>query len=205
MIYKLIYSIVLPVLRLFFRTFFFVSVKGKEKIPQSGGFIHCANHKSNFDPILLVAFLQTRIKSLSEHIKFLAKRELFAFKPFGYLLKGLGVVPIKRGAFEIGTLKTVISLVKSDNILIMFPEGTRNLDDINKVKSGAVMFAIKGQVPIVPALILGEYRIFRKVKIIYGDPIYYTEYYNKKVTQEELNKLSLELMQKIYALAEESK
>lgn len=205
MIYRLIYAIALPLLRLFFRMFFFVSVEGKEKVPKSGGFIHCANHKSNFDPILLVSFLQISVKSLSKHIKFLAKRELFAFKPFGKLLKGCGVVPITRGASEIGTLKTVISLVKSDNILIMFPEGTRNLDDIHKVKSGAVMFAIKGQVPIVPAFISGKFRIFSKVKIIYGDPIYYTQYYDKKVTQEELNKLSLELIQKIYSLAGENK
>ena len=195
MIYRGLYAAVIPLLRVFFRLFFFVRISGVENVPQTGGFIVSGNHKSNYDPLLVAAFLTRKVR-------FLAKRELFKFKPFGMILEGVGVVPITRGGSEIGTLKTVLSLIKEDNVFIVFPEGTRKKVDINDVKSGAVMFAIKGKVPILPVYIDGKYRLFGKTKLIFGEPIYYDEYYNVKLSQENMHDHAVELINKIYSMAE---
>lgn len=195
MFFKVVYSVVVPLFRIFFRLVFFARAYGRENVLKSGGFIVSANHKSNFDPILLGSFLPRKMK-------YLAKRELFNNKFLGWLLQGLGVVPITRGSSDIGTLKAVISLMKNNEIIAVFPEGTRRIKDVNDVKSGAVMFAIKGQVPILPVAIIGEYKLFGGIKIVYGKPIHYSEYYGKRLSQEELHNLSVDLMQKIYNLAE---
>ncbi len=195
MFFKIVHSAILPILRAFFRVVFFARVTGREKILKSGGFIACANHTSNFDPVFLGCFTPRKIN-------YLAKRELFKNKLFGWFLSGLGVIPITRGGSDISTLKAVISLLKKGGGMTVFPEGTRNLSDINDVKSGAVLFAIKGRVPIQPAVIVGKYKPFGGIRLIFGDPIYYDEYYDKKLSDSDLHELSVDLMKRIYSLAE---
>ncbi|OQB15902.1 MAG: 1-acyl-sn-glycerol-3-phosphate acyltransferase [Firmicutes bacterium ADurb.Bin193] len=196
MFFNVVYAFAAVVVRFLFRLIFLVCVTGKENIIKTGGFILSGNHKSNFDPVMLAAFLPRKIG-------FLAKRELFKNKIFGGLLSGLGAVPITRGGSDVGTLKAVISLIKSGKPIIVFPEGTRKHTDINEVKSGAVMFAVKGQVPIIPVLIVGEYKPFSRIRLIFGEPVYYSDYYGKKLSPDELHNLSVELMKKIYALSED--
>ena len=195
MFFRVVYSIALPLLRFFFRVVFFARVYGRENVLKTGGFVASTNHISNFDPMFFGSFIPRKMS-------FLAKRELFNNRFVGWFLGGLGVRPITRGGSDIGTLKTVISHLKNDNIITVFPEGTRNATSNDDVKSGAVMFAIKGQVPIQPAVIVGSYKPFSGIKLIFGEPIYYTEYYNKRLSQEEVHNLSVELIKKIYSLSE---
>ncbi len=195
MFFRVVYFCVLPILRGFFRLFFFARVTGREKILKNGGFVASANHISNFDPVFFGCFIPRKLN-------FLAKRELFENKFLGWLIGGLGAIPITRGGSDIGTLKTVISVLKGGGIMTVFPEGTRRLTDIEKVKPGAVLFAIKSKVPVQPAVIIGKYRLFGGIRLVFGDPIYYDAYYDKKLSEDELHRLSVELMQTIYGLAE---
>jgi len=194
----IIYSIVKSILWVFFKAVFFVRCEGKENIPKTGGVIVSANHQSNFDPPIVGSFL-------TRSLKFMAKKELFKSKIGNWFLTTIGAFPVDRGGSDIGVLKTSIKLLKEENAICIFPEGTRKCKDINQVKSGAVMFAIKAQVPILPVGIAGGYKPFKPMKIVFGKPVYYTEYYDKKVTQEELHELSVQLMKDIYALADVNK
>ncbi|MCK9479689.1 MAG: 1-acyl-sn-glycerol-3-phosphate acyltransferase [Firmicutes bacterium] len=196
MFFKVTYVIAQSILKLFFNIFFTPQIVGKENILKDGGFVFACNHKSNFDPALAGGYMPRKMG-------YLAKKELFSNAVFGWLLKGLGVMPITREAAEIGTLKTIIKLLRNGGIVAVFPEGTRSIKDVNDVKSGAVLFAIKGQVPIQPALITGNYKLFGKLKLTFGKPIYYTQYHNKKVSQQQLHSLSVELMEHIYSLSGE--
>ena len=47
------------------------------------------------------------------------------------------------------------------------------------------MMAIRQQTPIVPMMIYQKPRWFRKAHILMGDPIEFTEYYDKKLTDED--------------------
>ena len=64
------------------------------------------------------------------------------------------------------------------------------------------MFAIKSQVPIIPVGI-SRLRPFRKAKVRFGEPIYYNEYYDKKVSGDEYKKLVNSLMLHIFDLVDE--
>lgn len=196
MFFKIVYKFAQFILRLFFKMFFSPRIIGRENILKDDGFVLACNHKSNFDPAMVGAFMPRKMG-------FLAKKELFSNKAFGWLLNGLGVIPITRTAAEIGTLKKIIKFLKSNGVITVFPEGTRKSESAQNVKSGAVLFAIKGQVPIQPALITGRYKPFGGLRLVFGTPIYYIEYYNKKVSQQQLHNLSLELLEHIYSLCGE--
>ena len=158
--------------------------EGLENIPKDGGFIVCPNHKSNNDPILLGVRLPVKFN-------FMAKAELFGFKPFAAILRALGVFPVKRGTGDIGALKAAISTVKNGGHLIIFPEGTRSdPENLKQGKAGAVLIAIKSKVKILPVGIQGKYRPFSGLKIKVGKPIDLSEYYDRKTDTETVRNIT---------------
>ena len=57
-----------------------VEVEGREHLPARGPYVVMSNHQSNYDPILLVGFLD-------HSLGFIAKRELFRVPGLGYWLR----------------------------------------------------------------------------------------------------------------------
>ena len=180
-------------IRLFMSLIFRIKVRGIENMPQSGGCIIAANHLSFWDPVLIACFLHKR------RICFLAKAELFKFPPFGFIIRNLGAVPIYRGSRDAGTLMLAINHLKNGNVLGIFPEGTRIRNGKKSVaKRGTIKMAKAANVAVVPVCINATYKLFSKVTMTVGEPIYYSGEY----VEGELEKASRELMEGIYALGE---
>lgn len=173
-----------------FVTFFLFRIKiaGKENIPKDGGMILAVNHKSNWDPIVAAV-------TCPRKLRFMAKAELFRGKLISGFLKAVGAFPIHRGKGDIGAIKSSLSILKNNEPLLIFPEGTRVKDEcLTEAKPGAVMLAIRSEVPIVPAYISGKYRWLSRITITFGKPVFYNEYYGKKPVVEELQVLSNQLL-----------
>ncbi len=121
---------------------------------------------------------------------FVAKRDLWegggAMKRF---VKKMECIPVSRDGSDVQAIKDCLRILKSDGIVCIFPEGTRNksYDDILPFKSGASLLAIKTQTPIVPIVKVTKSKMFRKTHVIVGDPIEFRQYYGKKVSKEELD------------------
>ena len=184
------YTCVRNIVGFFAKILFVIEVKGIENIPKEGPLIVAANHKSNFDPVFVAVAIKTR------ELSAIAKRELFSFKPLGYLLKKLNVIPINRDNPDISTLKNVIKQLKEGRAIGIFPEGRRykDPDEFGKAKSGLAMFAIKGKAPVVPVSIISDYRLFNKVVIYIDKPVSFEEYYKEKLVNEDYDRLSNEIM-----------
>ena len=60
--------------------------------------------------------------------------------------------------------------------------------------------AIKAGVPIVPIGIKGSFKVFSKITINIGKPIYYDEYKDKINDKEIVSKLTEDLMKEIVRL-----
>lgn len=156
---------------------------GKKHIPK-GPCIIASNHKSNLDAIILATHTW-------EKKFYLAKKELFEKKAKGGFVKGIGGIKIDRQANDVGAIKECLKVLKNGKKLVIFPEGTRtNNEDqsLGQVKQGVAMFAIKGKVPIVPMFIMKKPKIFRRNKVFFGEPFALEEFYDKKLTAEELEK-----------------
>lgn len=180
----MLYQIGRALVRFAYFFIFRVKVTGKEHIPPEGGVIFCSNHRSNHDaPLVYIA--QKR------QLTFMAKDSLFAFKPFGWLLKKLGAFPVKRGAGDIGAVKKAIEIVESKNALVMFPEGTRNRTEepVLEFKNGAALIAKKGNALMVPVAISGSYRWLAKKTVSFGTPIDLKDYGEKPDMKQAISDL----------------
>lgn len=172
-------------------------VVGKENLPKDKGALICPNHVHNFDSVVMVTMLKRPLRVL-------AKEELFNNIFLRFLAKVFGVYPVKRGKADLQAIKISLKLLKQDELLLMFPEGTRNgLEKGKKAKNGAVLIAATAEKPIVPIGIQGSFKPFRKVIVNIGKPINYSEYKEEVKDKEQASKLTEELMDKIVALRDE--
>lgn len=194
-------SILRVIVAIIFSVFYRVRIIGRENIPKEGAAILCSNHISELD----MFFIGYRIKRL---VRYMAKEELFKNPLLRVIIKSLGAFPVKRGKGDVGAIKTSLKLLSEGHIVGIFPEGTRRkkADKANKeikVKAGAALLAQKSQAPILPVLIDGDYKLFSKVRIIFGKPFILDLDKNKKYTNSELLLESEKIMKKVYSLLEE--
>ena len=190
------FNIIRLVARFLLLFVFRIKVVGYANMEKNGRKIVCANHTSNWDPVVLGAVSKSPLG-------FMAKAELFKNKFLSYLLRSIGAFPVNRGKGDLGAIKAAISRLHNEEIIAMFPEGTRVKKGMEVTpKSGAVMLAIKTKSPIVPINITSNYKWFSKVRITFGEPIKFVDYYDQKPTVEQLHELTLELMKTIKKLGE---
>ena len=93
--------------------------KGDENIPRKGGAILAINHVSYFD----FAITGTAALPAGRYVRFMAKKEIFAHKIAGPLMRGMHHINVDR---ENGAASFVAALraLKSGEIIGIFPEGT---------------------------------------------------------------------------------
>ena len=100
-----------------------ITIKGKENIIKNKKFFIAASHQSMFETF----FLQTIFNSPI----FILKRELLYIPVFGWYLKKIGSISIKRGKItkdNLGFFENIAKKVNSSNRpLIIFPQATRVL------------------------------------------------------------------------------
>ena len=119
----------------------------------------------------------------------LAKKELFRNKLFNFIVRSLGGIPVDRSQITPSTYKETMGAFNKNKQVVIFPEGTRNKsesDELQGAKTGLIMFASKGDVPIVPVVIYKKPRLFRKNYIIVGEPFKVEGENPKRLTKEEI-------------------
>ena len=176
-----------------------VKVIGKKNLPKKQGFVLTCNHYSNADAVMI------DIK-IGRKIRYLAKKELFKNKFVGFFIKQFGGYPVDRGATDIGAFKFALSTLKNKKVLGLFPEGTRNKsgsEELQELKSGAVVFSSKAGVPIVPMVLLKPIKFLRRTKLIIGEPFMCEGENPTRLTKEEIDKNVELLAEKTKTLRED--
>lgn len=190
MLYKVFQGIFFIVFKVLYRT----EIIGIEKVPKDERIIICANHKSNLDPIFISA-------NFKKQIHWMAKKELsknFLVKGF---LERLGAFFIDRDSADIKAMKTAMRLLKENNIVGIFPEGTRVKEvDYTNAKAGVSLIAHRTKSTIVPVYIDGDYRVFRKMKLVFRDPIDLKELPKQSTEQYEV--ISQNILKTIYEIGD---
>lgn len=159
----MLYSLSRSFLRFAFFLLYRLKAVGRENIPDDGPLVICSNHLSNLDPPLLGTPLQRKVH-------YMAKEELFSIPGFGWLIKQYGAFPVKRGGVSKESIRLAINILQSGNVIGVFPEGSRR-NSGGMGKKGAASLAIKANAIVIPAAIIGNYMPFRRMTIVYGEPI----------------------------------
>lgn len=171
-------------------------IYGKENFPEGGALI-VSNHLSDVDSV----FIRRLFKG--DGVSILAKKELFKNKLFGKILASYGAIPVDRQNPDMKTLLTAANVLRKDEKLVIFPEGTRNRAGktwLLPFKGGSFVLAAKSKKPIVPIVILRKAKIFRKTPIIVGKPFELTEFYGKKLSDDDISEMAAIVVSKLTEL-----
>ena len=169
----------------FFSLLYPIKVYGKENIPERGSVLVC-NHFRAID----CGFIA---RICDKDIKYLAKKEIFKTKLITKIVRSYGGIPIDRENPDMKSLLEAIKEIKKGNKLCIFPEGRRNVSgtsDLQDIKGGSIIFSIKAKCPIVPIMMLKKAKIFRTTHIILGKPVELSDYYGKKLTEDDMKDLA---------------
>jgi 1-acyl-sn-glycerol-3-phosphate acyltransferase len=152
------------VLRLAAAIFARVNVEGFENLPESGPILVICNHCSNADGMLLMAFV---VPAIGRRMTWLGKEEALRWPVFGRGMRANGVVGVRRGAGDLEAFKQAKSVLDDGNVLTIFPEGTRSpTGELQPVKDGATVLAVRSGAPILPIAIVGSQRFWPKGKLL---------------------------------------
>jgi 1-acyl-sn-glycerol-3-phosphate acyltransferase len=168
--------------RAFFKWYCPLTVEGKHPLPDAP-FLLCSNHTSHADSAVLMTACRRSFRSFAligaSDYFFRSRRLRWIVSPL------MNVIPIDRdpGAKSLSACLATCRqfMQQTGGSLILYPEGTRSPDGKMQVfKSGAALFAIELDVPVIPAYIEGTHGILPKghyvprpgpVTVRFGEPV----------------------------------
>jgi 1-acyl-sn-glycerol-3-phosphate acyltransferase len=153
-------------IRMIVRVLFGVRITGPAHAAVKGPMLVCSNHISSWDPPVIGCFM-------GRLVTFMAKEELFQFRPLGMLLHWVHAFPIKRGSGDRGALRLALEILGRGGTLVMFPEGTRKTGgNVTHIERGVGFLALKSRAAVQPVIIRGQYKLFGRTRIHYGKPFF---------------------------------
>ena len=185
-----------PLLRALVPAFCKVEVEGLEHVPRQGRTCLMINHVSYLDPIVVTVSIPFR------HTISLSKVENFSIPVAGWFLRQWGHFPIHRGDYDRKALMQTIALLKSGQLVLMAPEGTRHAGGLQPGKDGLAYVATKADAVIVPAAICGaeDWRNRLKrlrrayAKVVFGAPFRFRSDGGKRIPRADLSRMITEAM-----------
>lgn len=164
---------------------------GREHLPPAGPVLVVSNHQSHLDPPLVGL-------ACSRQLKYLARHGLF-FWPFSWLIRSLGAVRLDKKAGGVGGVKATLRLLRENEAVLVFPEGTRTLDgSLSPFMAGFCAIARRSGATILPVAIEGAFAALPRgavfprpnpITIVIGPPIIESEY--KRMSESELVELTV--------------
>ena len=108
----------------------------------------------------------------------------------------MGLIPVERNGHDSGAYEKAIEYLNDGEIVAIYPEGTRERGrGLLPFKKGAVRMSSATNVPIIPFVIVGRYRAFRKgIVMRFGKP--YKSSKDIEKSNEELWKRIKKLLEK---------
>lgn len=167
-----------------FKLVYRLEVYGRENIPSDNNFIIAANHLSTLDPPLVCGVM-------NRGVAYMAKKELFENLFMRWWLDWLGAFAVDREKLGVSTIKTVKNLQKTDWVLGIFPQGTRQeAGEISNITKGFASLAKSTKCGILPVGITGTQEVKRipfsgKIIVRIGEVIPYTDNVENMVKEWE--------------------
>jgi len=168
LLYRIAYFVLRPTWGFFYR----IKVVGVEHFPLREPVIVACNHRAMIDPFVLGS-------NAPRMIHYMAKSELWKFKPLAWAMARFGTFPVNRGEVDRESIKKGIEILNAGEVLGLFPEGHCNKGEgLLPLRAGISLFSLRKGVVTIPAVMRGTDIAFKhgiphfpKIDILYGPPI----------------------------------
>ena len=173
MLYQILRLIGKPVIYLLFLP----KIIGKKNTRHKGRAVVIANHTSFWDPLLIAVIFKRQVY-------WMGKIELFKSRIARMFFNAVKAFPVRRGEGDLAAIRHAFRILKAEKLFGIFPEGTRiKSGEIGRFEPGTAMIALKNNAPVIPVYIKGQYKLFRRMKVIIGEPIMLSDYVGSKTGQ----------------------
>jgi cytidylate kinase len=168
LLYRMTYSVLRPLWRFCYS----MRAVGVDNFPRTGPVVVACNHKAMTDPFMLGI-------NLPRQLHYMAKSELWKFKPLAWAMEQFGTFPVSRGEADRAAIKRGLDILDQGEVLGLFPEGHCNKGEgLASLRGGISLFSMREGVVTVPAIMRGTERAFKhglphfpKIDIVVGEPI----------------------------------
>ena len=164
----------------------FMPTKKIGALPKEGKYILTCNHQSFNDSVNLMV-------NSKRTIHFVGKKEIFKNRFLAWGFRHMGVGCVDREKPDLSSFKSIFKILKEEQLLGIFPEGTRNKKDdgnLLEFKNGVALIALKTKTSIVPMRFLRKPKFFRRNILLIGEPIDLSEFYDKGTEKEVLDEVT---------------
>jgi 1-acyl-sn-glycerol-3-phosphate acyltransferase len=173
-----------------------LEVTGEENIPATGSTILMMNHIGFIDPAVCMGAVKSRF------VIPMTKIENARNPLFGILVKMWGAYTVDRGTLDRSALMNSIELLKSGQMILIAPEGTRHPEGLAQPKDGLTYVATKADAIILPTALAGSQnfgsswkRLRRpKVTLNFGRPFRFKTDGRTRIPRDELALMTQEAM-----------
>lgn len=147
----------LPLAKLFAWLFLFVlgqlRVKGKYRVPRTGGLLIVSNHQSDLDPAVVQVVCPRTVY-------FMAKSELFEIRVLGRMIRWFRAFPVRRGEPDRTAIRKAVAYLRAGEAVCMFPEGEVSEDgELLPLKAGLALVVRMAEVPVICIGLAGTRKI----------------------------------------------
>lgn len=173
-----------------------VEVSGLHHIPASGPTLLMMNHISALDPVLCMAVVRPRF------VIPMTKEENLHSPFLGPFVRWYDAYTVRRGTVDRSALLNSIELLKSGQLILIAPEGTRHPEGLSTPKDGLAYVATKADAVIVPAAIadatdwVSRLKRLRRVRarVAFGPPFRFKTGGRARIPRDELAQMTREAM-----------
>jgi 1-acyl-sn-glycerol-3-phosphate acyltransferase len=184
-----------------FKVLWRVEISGTEHIPPDGATLLMMNHISGIDPVLCMGAVSHR------YVIPMTKIENARHPVWGFFVWWYGAFTVNRGEVDRSALLNSIELIKSGQLVLIAPEGTRTPEGLTQPKDGLAYVATKADAVIVPVAVSGaigwEKKLFRlqrpHIRIDFGRAFRFKTEGRTRIPREELSQMMGEAMYQLAA------
>ncbi len=165
---------------------------------EKGACLFVGNHYSMFDVFY-------PLQTTWEGIHYICKQSVLEAPILWKWGVHIGAIGVARDGTDARAVMDALRVLKAQEKICMFPEGTRNKredDEFLPFHGGAALFAIRTKSPVILFVSDRKPRPFRLTHVVFGEPIELTQYYDRKLSPEDYAEADEYLRQKMYELRE---